>query len=64
MNWKENFSDVGLLLLRVVPSGLMMTHGWPKMNRLFDQWGVGRGREVLRLPGLGPGGVVDPDRVG
>ena len=29
--------DLGLLLLRVVPSGMMMTHGWPKFNRLMEQ---------------------------
>jgi len=30
---------LGLLVLRAVPSGLMMTHGWPKLGRLLDQWG-------------------------
>jgi len=54
MNWKENLPDVGLLILRVVPSGLMMTHGWPKMNRLFDQWGSEEGVKFFDFLGLGP----------
>ncbi len=54
MNWKENLPDVGLLLLRVVPSGLMMTHGWPKLNRLFDQWGSEEGVKFFNFLGLGP----------
>ncbi|MDA0729255.1 MAG: DoxX family protein [Bacteroidetes bacterium] len=54
MNWKENLPDVGLLLLRVVPSGLMMTHGWPKMNRLIDQWGSEEGVKFFNFLGLGP----------
>lgn len=54
MNWKENLPDAGLLLLRVVPSGLMMTHGWPKMNRLFDQWGSEEGVKFFDFLGLGP----------
>ena len=28
--------SAGLLLLRTVPSGIMMTHGWPKFQRLLD----------------------------
>lgn len=29
--------DSGLRVLRAVLSGLMMTHGWPKMNSMLDQ---------------------------
>ena len=37
MNWTKNLPDLGLLVLRAGPSGLMMTHGWPKMNSMLDQ---------------------------
>jgi len=46
--------SLGLLLLRVVPSGLMMTHGWPKMNRLINQWGSEEGVKFFNFLGLGP----------
>ena len=46
--------DLGLLLLRVVPSGMMMTHGWPKFNRLMDQWGSEEGVRFYDFMGLGP----------
>ena len=45
--------DLGLLLLRVVPSGMMMTHGWPKFNRLMDQWGSEEGVRFYDFMGLG-----------
>ena len=54
MNWTKNLPDVGLLVLRAVPSGLMMTHGWPKMNRLLDQWGSEEGVKFFDFMGLGP----------
>ena len=44
----------GLLLLRVVPSGIMMTHGWPKFQRLSDQWGSEDGVRFFDFMGLGP----------
>ena len=46
--------DLGLLLLRVVPSGMMMTHGWPKFNRLMEQWGSEEGVRFYDFMGLGP----------
>ena len=46
--------DLGLLLLRVVPSAIMMTHGWPKFNRLMDQWGSEEGVRFYDFIGLGP----------
>ena len=46
--------DLGLLVLRAGPSGLMMTHGWPKMNRLLDQWGSEEGVKFFDFMGLGP----------
>ena len=46
--------DLGLLVLRAVPSGLMMTHGWPKMNRLLDQWVLEEGVKFFDFMGLGP----------
>lgn len=46
--------DLGLLLLRAVPSGMMMTHGWPKFNRLMDQWGSEEGVRFYDFMGLGP----------
>jgi putative oxidoreductase len=44
----------GLLLLRVVPSGIMMTHGWPKFQRLLDQWDSEEGVKFFDFMGLGP----------
>ena len=32
---KNNFTDLGLLFLRVGISAMMLTHGIPKINRLF-----------------------------
>ena len=46
--------DLGLLLLSVVPSGMMMTHGWPKFNRLMEQWGSEEGVRFYDFMGLGP----------
>ncbi|MDB0025273.1 DoxX family protein [Flavobacteriales bacterium] len=46
--------DLGLLLLRAVPSGMMMTHGWPKFNRLMEQWGSEEGVRFYDFMGLGP----------
>ena len=46
--------NAGLLLLRAVPSGIMMTHGWPKFQRLFDQWGSEEGVKFFDFMGLGP----------
>lgn len=34
--FKNNFINLGLLLLRVGISAMMLTHGIPKINRLFD----------------------------
>ena len=45
---------IGLLLLRAVPSGIMMTHGWPKFQRLLDQWGSEEGVKFFDFMGLGP----------
>lgn len=50
----EHLQDAGLLLLRVVPSGIMMTHGWPKMIRLIDQWGSADGVKFFDFMGMGP----------
>ena len=44
----------GLLLLRAVPSGMMMTHGWPKFQRLLEQWGSEEGVKFFDFMGLGP----------
>ncbi len=38
---KTNFNDLALLLLRVGFSGLMLTHGIPKLNMLSDPSGFG-----------------------
>ena len=46
--------DLGLLVLRAVPSAIMMTHGWPKFNRLMDQWGSEEGVRFYDFMGLGP----------
>ena len=46
--------NAGLLLLRSVPSGIMMTHGWPKFQRLLDQWGSEEGVKFFDFMGLGP----------
>ncbi len=35
MNTTNRFHDAGQLLLRVGVSALMMTHGWPKMQKLM-----------------------------
>lgn len=32
----KNFSDIGLLILRVGFSGMMLTHGIPKIGKLFE----------------------------
>ncbi len=29
-------TDIGLAVLRIFPSIFMLTHGWPKLNRLID----------------------------
>ena len=44
----------GMLLLRTVPSGIMMTHGWPKFQRLLAQWGSEEGVKFFDFMGLGP----------
>ena len=49
-----SLQDAGLLLLRVVPSGIMMTHGWPKFQRLLAQWGSEEGVRFFDFMGLGP----------
>ena len=55
MNQRLSFlPDLGLLVLRVVPSGMMMTHGWPKFNRLMEQWGSEDGVRFYDFMGLGP----------
>ena len=56
-----SLQDAGLLLLRVVPSGIMMTRGWaiPTPPRPM---GFRRRREVLRLHGARTRNLVDPDR--
>ena len=55
MNKMRSFlPDLGLLLLRAVPSGMMMTHGWPKFNRLMEQWGSEEGVRFYDFMGLGP----------
>ena len=46
--------NAGLLLLRSMPSLLMMTHGWPKFQRLLDQWGTEEGVRFFNFLGLGP----------
>lgn len=33
---KKNYTDLGLLLLRVGIAGMMLTHGIPKINLLFE----------------------------
>lgn len=33
---------------------MMMTHGWPKFNRLMDQWGSEEGVRFYDFMGLGP----------
>ena len=45
--------DAGLFLLRAVPAGIMMTHGWPKFQRLLDQWGSEDGVKFFDFMGLG-----------
>ena len=35
MNTTNRFHDAGQLILRVGMSALMMTHGWPKMQKLM-----------------------------
>ena len=49
-----SLQDAGLLLLRVVPSGIMMTHGWPKFLRLIEQLGTESGVKFFDFMGLGP----------
>ena len=46
--------NAGLLILRAVPAGIMMTHGWPKFQRLLDQWGSEEGVKFFDFMGLGP----------
>ena len=46
--------DLGLLLLRAFPSGMMMTHGWRKFNRMMEQWGSEEGVRFYDFMGLGP----------
>lgn len=43
----------GLLLLRTLPSAIMMTHGWPKFLRLVDQLGTEAGVKFFNFMGLG-----------
>lgn len=50
----SNAQHAGLLLLRTVPSAIMMTHGWPKFQRLLDQWGSEEGVKFFDFMGLGP----------
>lgn len=50
----SNTQHAGLLLLRTVPSAIMMTHGWPKFQRLLDQWGSEEGVKFFDFMGLGP----------
>ena len=50
----SNAQHFGLLLLRTVPSGIMMTHGWPKFQRLLAQWGSEEGVRFFDFMGLGP----------
>ena len=33
---------------------MMMTHGWPKFNRLMEQWGSEEGVRFYDFMGLGP----------
>ena len=49
-----SIQDAGLLLLRVLPSGIMMTHGWPKFQRLLAQGGSEEGVRFFDFMGLGP----------
>ena len=44
----------GLLLLRTLPSAIMMTHGWPKFLRLVEQLGTESGVKFFDFMGLGP----------
>lgn len=44
-------SDLALLLLRVAGGGMLMTHGIPKINRLFGEGPVEFGDPI----GIGPG---------
>lgn len=50
----SNAQHAGLLMLRVVPSGIMMTHGWPKFQRLLNQWGSEEGVKFFDFMELGP----------
>ena len=50
----SNAQHAGLLMLRTVPSAIMMTHGWPKFQRLLDQWGSEEGVKFFDFMGLGP----------
>ena len=43
----------GLLLLRTLPSAIMMTHGWPKFLRLVEQLGTESGVKFFDFMGLG-----------
>lgn len=45
--------DAGLLLLRVVPSLMMISHGWPKMQKLLAEWGTDEGVQFMDFLGLG-----------
>ena len=45
--------DAGLLLLRVFPSLMMMSHGWPKMQKLLTEWGTDQGVQFMDFLGLG-----------
>ena len=44
-------SDLGLLLLRITGAGLMLTHGVPKLGRLFAEGPIEFGDPI----GIGPG---------
>ena len=44
-------SDLGLLILRITGSGLLLTHGIPKLSRLFGEGPVEFGDPI----GIGPG---------
>ncbi len=44
-------NDLGLLVLRIAGSGMIMTHGIPKINRLFGEGPIEFGDPI----GIGPG---------
>jgi len=40
-------------MLRVFPSLMMMSHGWPKMQKLLAEWGTDQGVQFMDFLGLG-----------